>query len=137
SRYVERSPSALVGEIRVGAPVEQERCELIVAVVHRREQRRPSVLGRFVDWRTGVNQQSGGLDVAFARRKHERGQSTTAAANQARDHDLVVIVVVGLGLLRSGCWLPICATATLARVARLSCCRLARRRRSCARSTLT
>ena len=53
-----------------------------------------------VDWRAGVEQQLRGLDVSLARREDERRQSAAAAADQSGDHDLVVVIAVGLRRLR-------------------------------------
>ena len=46
-----------------------------MAVVGRRQQRRPAVLGRLVDVRARPQQVLGGFEVAFARREHQRGQT--------------------------------------------------------------
>jgi len=56
-RQIERRPAALVGDVRIGALLEQELGELIVPVVHRGQQRRPAVLGDLVDRRACVEEE--------------------------------------------------------------------------------
>ena len=87
-REVQRRPAALVGEVHVGAALDQVGAQLVVAVLRRREQRRPAVFGRLVDVGARVEQQLGRFDVAFARREDKRGQAAAAAAHEA-GHDVV------------------------------------------------
>jgi hypothetical protein len=91
-RQVQRRPPALVGEVGVGAAIEQQLRQLVVAVVDRREQRRPAVLGRLVDVGAGVEQLAGRGDVALARGKRQRREATTAAATRPGHDDFTVVV---------------------------------------------
>ena len=55
-REIERRPAALVGEIRIGAVVEQLRGQLVVPVLGRGQQRSPAVVGGLIDIRARRNQ---------------------------------------------------------------------------------
>ena len=90
------------------APRSSSSCaELVVAVVDRRQQRRPAVLGGLVDVGAGVEQRLRRFDVAFARREDQRRQAAAAAADQAGDDDLVVVVVASLRGLRGSAGAPL------------------------------
>ena len=71
---VQRHPAALVGQVRIGAVLEQIRAELVVAVLRRHQQRAPAVAGRLVDVGAGCEQHLHRLEVVGARRIDERRQ---------------------------------------------------------------
>ena len=77
-RQIERRPAALVGDVGIGALLEQELRQLIVAVVDRGEQRRPAVLGDLIDRRAGVEQQLAPI------RGRLRARRTSAASDRRR-----------------------------------------------------
>ena len=75
--------------------------ELVVAVVDRRQQRRPAVFRRLVDVGAGLDERLGRLEVAFARREDQRRQSAAATADQTcDDHFRVVGLVASLRIGR-------------------------------------
>jgi hypothetical protein len=97
---VQRRPPALVGEIHIGAPINQHRRQPVMAVVGRRQQRRPAVLGDLIDVGPGVEQQVRRLEIALTRREHERRQAAAAAPHQSSHDDFGV---VGGIFRRDGC----------------------------------
>ena len=81
---IERRPAALVGEVRIGAVLEQVRAELVVAVLRRDEQRAPAVAGGLVDVGAGGEQHLDRLEIVGARRKHQRRQPAAVFRLPAR-----------------------------------------------------
>ena len=77
-RQIEGRPAALVGDVHVGAALDQIGRQLVVPVVRRGEQRSPAILGRLVHVGASVEQQFGGLRVAFAGRKDQRSQAAAS-----------------------------------------------------------
>src|SRR5690606_34584311 len=73
-REIERRPAALVREVHVGAVLDQEFAELVVAVLRRGEQRAPAVTRDLIHVRAGLEQRSRRFEVTRAGRVDERRQ---------------------------------------------------------------
>ena len=64
---IERRPPAFVGEIHIGAVLQQKRAELVVAILRRHQQGAPAVAGNLVDVRSGRQQGLHGIEIVRAR----------------------------------------------------------------------
>ena len=71
---IKRRPAALVGEIHVGAVVQQIRSELVVPVLRRDQQGAPAVSRDLVHVRSGRQQDFDGIEIVGANRIHQRRQ---------------------------------------------------------------
>ena len=116
-REIQGRPAALVGDVGVGAALNQELAQPVVPVVRRGQQRRPAVFGRLVHVGAGVEQDPCRLEIAFAGGKDQRCQPAAAGTNQAGDDHVGVVRVRrrrrcgsrlrrGRGLRRTGLRLP-------------------------------
>ena len=87
---IERRPAAFVGEIRIGAVIEQIRGEFVVAVLRRGEQRGPAVVGGLVDIGAGGHQIDRALKAAFARGENQRGHAAAVfGCGSAEESEIV------------------------------------------------
>jgi len=100
---VEGRPSAAVGQVRIRAALEQHGCQLVMAVVDRRQQRGPAVVRRQVDVGAAVEQDLCRVEVAFARGKDQRRQSAAVGAHESGFDDRIVARIGGRGVRRRGC----------------------------------
>ena len=105
---IERHPAAFVGQVRIGAVIEQIRAELVVPVLRRDEQRGPAVAGRLIDVRAGRQQHLHRLEIVGARRDDERRQlpavfrRRSAAAKRRNEGVVVLIGAVGVSARPAG-----------------------------------
>ena len=72
---VQRAPPLRRG-VRVGAALEQHRCQLVVSVVHRQHQRAHAVRQTLVDVRASIEQRARGIEVTAAHREQQRREHT-------------------------------------------------------------
>ena len=72
---VQRAPPLRRG-VRVGAPFEQRRGQLVMRVVHRQYQRAHAVRQALVDVRAGIEQRARGVEVTAAHREEQRREHT-------------------------------------------------------------
>ncbi len=74
---IERRPPAFVGEIHIGAVVQQKRSQLVVPILRRHQQRAPAIAGDLVDVRSRRQQDFDGIEIVGANRIDQRRQTTT------------------------------------------------------------
>ena len=73
---IERRPSAFVGEIHIGAVLQQIRSQLVVAILRRDQQGAPAVARDLVDVRSRRQQRFHGIEIVGADRVDQRRQTS-------------------------------------------------------------
>ena len=72
---IERRPAAVVGDVGIGAVIEQIGAQLVVAILGRGQQRGPAVVRSLIDVGAGLDQDSGALEAILASRVNQRRES--------------------------------------------------------------
>ena len=87
---VERTPAAVVGEIRIGAVVEQPGGQFVVPVLGCGEERTPAVEGGLIDIGAGCNQIDRAIEASFASGEYQRGQAAAVFGSGSAEESEIV-----------------------------------------------
>src|ERR1019366_168053 len=87
---IERIPAALVGQIRIGAVVEQPRSHFVVAILRCCQERAPAIIRGLIDICTGIDEILSALHAAFTCGEHEGCEAAAIAWGRPAEKRKVV-----------------------------------------------